>query len=255
MSTVLHQALTKTAYVPESLRKSMAQLADEVQWRDCVGHAQQTGGVLFARKENPFEKERARQRVLDLYTVERWPSNLCILTMPGLYWTFEKALKYQRGRRGKTARTSIYALERDPAIYYGAMNWIPRKKNGLITQVSPHCIRTKKIHSYYFTSAEAFISDEHCPTVDAAWFDFTGYITPETMTALRKFWRMRCSTQMTITSLNCRFSRRTNEQVQKWGGMDKWIIHSLPGIVSDVYRYSDSPGSNMLQVTLSKESI
>lgn len=252
MSSVLHQALAPTLYVPEKLRKSMSELADEVQWRDCVNHSRQSGGVLFARKENPFEKDKARQRILDLYTAERWPNSLSILTMPGLYWTFEKALKHQRERMGQTSRTSIYAVERDPAIYYGAMNWIPRKRNGLITQVSPHCIRTKKIHSYYFTSAESFISDPHCPTVDAAWFDFTGFITPETMTALRKFWRDRCTFVMTITSLNCRFSPRTNEQVQKWGGVNGWISHSLPGIVEDVYRYSDNPHSHMMQVTLRK---
>lgn len=253
MNTVLHQALAPTAYVPEQLRKSMTELADEVQWRDCVNHAQQSGGVLFARKENLIEKDKARQRVLDRYTIGRWPGELSILTMPGLYWTFEKALKYQRCGRFGNARTSIFAVERDPAIYYGAMNWIPRKENGLITQVSPHCIRTKKIHSYYFTSAESFISDPHCPNVDAAWFDFTGYITPETMTALRKFWKNCCATEMTITSLNCRFSPRTNEQVQKWGGMDGWLIHSLPGIVEDVYRYSDNAYSHMLQITFRKD--
>lgn len=255
MSTVLHQALAPPSrYVPERLRKSMSELADEVQWRDCINHSRQTGGVLFARKDNPFEKDKARQRVLDLYTVDRWPGSLCILTMPGLYWAFEKALKHQRERLGKTARTSIYAIERDPAIYYGAMNWIPRKTNGLITQVSPHCIRTKKIHAYYFTSAEAFISDEHCPTVDAAWLDFTGYITPETMTALRKFWRYRCKTLLTITSLNCRFSSCTKEQVDKWGGMDGWLAHSLRGAVEDIYRYSDNAHSHMLQITIRKES-
>jgi hypothetical protein len=253
MNTVLHQGLAPAnKYVPEKLRKSMSEIADEVQWRDCVNTAQQSGGVLFVRKENLFEKEKARNRILELYTIANWPDNLSILTMPGLYWTFEKALKYQRSGRFGNARTSIYAVERDPAIYYGAMNWIPRKQNGMITQVSPHCIRTKKIHSYYFTTAESFISDEHCPTVDAAWFDFTGYIAPETMTALRKFWRNRCSSIMTITSLNGRFSARTNEQVQKWGGLYGWIVHSLPGVVEDVYRYSENSHSHMLQVTLRK---
>lgn len=249
--SVLHAALTDK-YVPEQLRKSMVQLADEVQWRDCINHSRQTGGVLFARKDNPIEKDKARQRVLDLYTVDRWPGSLCVLTMPGLYWTFEKELKNQRERLGKSTRTSIYAVERDAAIYYGAMNWIPRKKNGLITQVSPHCIRTKKIHAYYFTSAEAFISDEHCPAVDAAWFDFTGYITIETMRALRKFWKSRCKSLMTLTSLNGRFSRGVSEQVNKWGGLEEWIKHSLRGEVVDVYRYCDNPHSHMLQITIKK---
>src|SRR5688500_335478 len=130
MNTTLHQALAPEGqYVPERLRKSMSELADEVQWKDCINTAQQSGGVLFARKENLAEKDKARSRVLGLYTIERWPRNLSILTMPGLYWTFEKDLKYQRERLGTTARTSIFAVERDPAIYYGAMNWIPRKRN------------------------------------------------------------------------------------------------------------------------------
>lgn len=253
MNAALHQALTRDTYVPERMAKSMSQVADEVQWRDCVNTAGQTGGVMFARKESLFEKDKARQRVLDLYSTKNWPGPLSILTMPGLYWTFEKALKYQRERLGKRTRTSIHAIERDPAIYYGALNWIPRKTNGLIKQVSPHCIRTKKVHAYYFTTAESFISDENLRPLDAAWFDFTGTIKSETMAALRKFWFNRCMYQMTVTALNARFGRDTAKRLETHGSLSQWIINSFPGIVVDNYSYRDGY-SPMVQVTVRKES-
>lgn len=259
MSAILHQALVNDSYVPERMTKTMSEIADDVAWRDCVNTETQSGGVLYARKDDMTEKDKARARINSSLASEFWPGNLRILTMPGLEWKFERLLWSTRSR-GR-ARTTFYSVERDPAIYFASINWMPRrmtpngrghKGTGKITQVSPHCLRTRSIHSYYFTSAEAFIRDVNCPVFDAAWFDFTGTINAETMTALRHFWRTRCTWQMTITALNGRYRKHTADMVRRHGGFVEWLVHSLPGFISDVHRYQDGH-SAMVQITLQKD--
>jgi hypothetical protein len=259
MSTALHQGLVQHVYVPERMIKSMSEIADDVAWRDCVNTEVQSGGVLFARKGNAEDKQLARERVVKSLGPIFWPGNLRLLTLPGLKWEFEYQLLQMR-QKGQT-RTTVYALERDPAIYFGSLKWMPRRfqckrpnhtGNGEIKQVSPHCLRTRSIHSYYFTSAEAFLKDPNCPEVDAAWLDFTGTINADTMAALRRFWRTRCTWQMTVTALNGRYKSETAKAVARHGGFVEWIINSLPGFVSDVYRYRDGH-SAMVQITLQKD--
>jgi hypothetical protein len=51
-----------------------------------------SGGVLFARNSERVNKDEARQRVLDLFSLENWPGRLSMLTMPGIHWRFERLL-------------------------------------------------------------------------------------------------------------------------------------------------------------------
>jgi hypothetical protein len=263
MRNSLHQALSENHFVPEFWDKTAEQIYEDVAFRNVIGNDRrlQTSGVAYARKSllSAMEaKDAARNRILASLTRKERRGGLRILTMPGLEWKFEKELISRRDYAGRHAakrvrdewQTKIYAVEYDPAIFFGSMKWIPGRRKGL-TQLSPHAIKTCVVRCYYMTDVESFIRDPQCPEFDAAWLDFTGYMTPRLLSSIRHFWRERCAWQLTVTGLNARYPSSVKEQVKRHGGMCEWIAETLGGKVFDKYGYFDEY-SAMYQVTVRK---
>lgn len=265
----LYAALSNT-YVNEQWRGNVADLYETVAFRNVIGADKrlQTSGVAFARKAHTsamLEKNRARWRVIEAVSRGQWPNKLRMLTMPGLEWTFENLLLAQRDYDlhsdswhahqysnghfvGDKLATEFYCVERDPAIYFAALKYIPAKRKGF-EQLSPHSIRTKRINLYYFTDVETFIGDPNCPAADAAWLDFTGYMIPARLSRIRRFWREKCGSLLAITVLNARYPHHVRCKVQEFGSMTAWIAETLGGTLIDEYPYYDEH-SAMLQLIL-----
>lgn len=268
----LYAALDKTRYINEHWQDNAGELYERVAFRNVIGKSKrlQSSGVAYARKAHSsgmLAKNRARYRILDSVSREFFPGRMRILTMPGLEWPFEAALINQRDyalhgsewvanlRNGSTfvgqkLATEIYAVERDPAVYFGSINYIPAKRAGL-QQLSAHSISTRKIKLYYLSDVETFIGDAACPEFDAAWLDFTGYMVPARLSRIRRFWREKCARQLAVTVLNARYPFHVKTEVLKHGSMEKWITNTLGGEVYDVHRYFDDY-SAMLQIILRK---
>ena len=141
-----------------------------------------TPGMAYARKRDFTEKEKARLEVLRLFTKERWPTGLSIVTMPGIGWEFERMLLLMRERRKRALgdggkrpeRTYICALEREEGIYRAALKTMPGVRHSLVQLPAkadaPLCFRTYAITRFYRMSVEDFIT--WTPGVfDAAWLD------------------------------------------------------------------------------------
>lgn len=264
----LYAALDQTRYINEHWRDDVGTLYEKVAFRNVIGADRrlQTSGVSYARKCHNtvlYAKNLARQRVLQSMNLIEWPDKLRVLTMPGLEWIFEKMLTGARdysvvgddfivhlnGSHNRQ-KTEIYSVEYDAPVFFGSVKWMPAIRLGL-TQLSPHAVSTKGVKMYYFTDVETFIGDPSCPEVDAAWLDFTGYMTPARLSKIRRFWRERCTWQLAITVLNARYPSGVKAHVLKHGSMDKWITNSLGGEVYDVHHYFDEH-SAMLQIILRK---
>jgi hypothetical protein len=263
----LYAALDDSRYINEHWQDNAEQLYEKVAFRNVIGADRrlQTSGVAFARKAHMTTmraKDAARWRIIDSLSREEWPNKLRVLTLPGLEWLFERELINSRdyaihgdgwkaSPQGaqffrKDTATEIVALEYDPAVYFGSIKWMPAAKKKL-TQLSPHALSTSKIEVYYFTDAETFIGDTACPHVDAAWLDFTGYMTPARLYRINRFWKEKCGHQLAITVLNARYPSHVKAHVLKHGSMEKWISSVLGGNVYDIHHYFDDH-SAMLQI-------
>jgi hypothetical protein len=94
------------------------------------GHSYEPGGgILFARKPDGEEKIKARQLILDMFSAERWPERLNMLTMPSVSWRFERQLLGSREpgwlRRPRPRTVHFTAVENDRAIYYAGAAQMP----------------------------------------------------------------------------------------------------------------------------------
>lgn len=179
-------------------------------------------GMLIARKlhgggATPM-KSQARALLIKHYRDRAWPRPLQILTLPGLKWSFERALVGAReaGRRGTTvqsgrylqpipsATTEIWATESDPAIFKASLHWMPGRP---ITVCSAWCVETPFVRQYRFGDIEDVL--EHSPVVfDAAWLDFSGALTERRLRALKTFWCSSLRHSMTVTFLAARTMSR-----------------------------------------------
>lgn len=266
----LYAALDDSRFINERWQDNAEQLYEKVAFRNVIGGDRrlQTSGVSFARKCHNtvlHAKNLARQRVLSSMSRIEFPGRLRVLTMPGLEWIFERMLISNRDysftgndwiahhnmKKLNRNPTHIYSVEYDPAVFFGSVKFMPLFKKGLV-QHSAHAVSTKQIDLYYFTDVETFIVDEACPKVNAAWLDFTGYMTPARLYKIRRFWRERCSWQLAITVLNARYPSTVKGHVVKHGTMAKWITNTLGGKVYDVHHYFDEH-SAMLQIILRKK--
>lgn len=268
----LYAALDSSRYINEHWQDNAEQLYEKVAFRNVIGADRrlQTSGVAFARKHHLtvlHAKNSARYRILDSLSREHWSGKLRVLTMPGLEWAFEKQLINLRDyavhgkgwiantvntrfRVASDQSTQVYAVEYDPAIYFGSLKWMPGKRFGY-QQLSAHAVRTRVIKMYYFTDVETFIGDESCVEVDAAWLDFTGYMTPVRLHRINRFWKEKCNWQLAITMLNARYPSHVKACILKHGSMEKWITSVLGGNVYDIHHYFDEY-SAMLQIILRK---
>lgn len=271
MSATLHAALVDE-YVVESSMRSMDDQSDFVKYRDCFyKNRLQSSGVAYARKNRTKRVEtlrqlerkirygelqslvrddpkkiKARSRLINLFSYKVGP--LRVLSMPGIMWSFERGLFRQRDALQQP--TEIYTVEREAPIFQASVFKMPGKTRG-IRQITPHAISTDRIACHYFTSVESFIVDARCPTFDAAWLDFTGFISFDLLAAIKHFWATRCQWRMAITSLNARFHpRKLSRTIEEAGGLQAWLTAEI-GTPVDVHSYGDE-SSHMLQMVFEK---
>jgi hypothetical protein len=152
-------------------------------------------GIRFASSEQRRQKDINRSAILRLLSRTNWPNGLSILTMPGLYWRFERSLIAMReGIRGKDQtrwlrRTFIESIEEDEAIYRGSMKWIP---GGLEISIMPTdeiastTIRTQHIVRYHRCALEDYAARENPARRDVAWLDFNGQLTERRVAAIHR---------------------------------------------------------------------
>jgi hypothetical protein len=263
----VHAALSEE-YIAESIMRPMYEQADFVSYRDCYYKDKvQTSGVAYARKHRHIPrsydsairygavhtltrdsavKRVARERVVNLFSYKVGP--LRVLSMPGIMWAFERSLFRQRDLLLQP--TEIYTVEHDAPIYQASVFKMPGKTRG-IKQLSPHAIQTDRIACHYFTSVESLMGDDRCPEFDAAWLDFTGFISFKTLATIKHFWATRCRWQLAITSLNGRFHPRgLASAIKKAGGLIEWLTREI-GQPIDEHSYVDG-SSAMCQLVFRK---
>lgn len=217
-------------------------------------------GVRFARRPIKTEKAIARNCVLSAFgqnVTGGRDAQLNILTMPGLDWSFERALIANRehGRGRERPRTTfITAIESSPAIYTAALRLAPGADNSISTAVKcpPYAraaARTYAITRYYLTTFEemALADTWH---FEGAWLDFTGPLTISRLAGLEALWP-RLGKRLVLTTLNARWTREIGAMICEAGGLADLLLDHLPGavVVSNLL-YAD--GSPMNQITIDR---
>lgn len=222
-----------------------------------------SAGVLFARAGNREMKERARERVLALFTKDQWPGSLHILTMPGLEWRFERLLLARREpgwmRRAKPHGTWCTSVENDRSIYYAAAAQMP----GLDTPdalVKPSRlpfaesgIKTRYA-SFFFANINDWMAHTGWSSKwHAAWLDYTGQLTLPKMRLIARFYQRWISDILIVTALRGRWHRETADDIRRAGDYSRWLRHYLPGKVLHDIEYSDD-GAPMTQFAVRHNS-
>lgn len=228
----------------------------------------QEPGIAWSRlmhSANRPEKDAAREAVLDMLTVERFPK-LKMLTLPASEWRFERALLARRDEpddRGPR-RTLIHSVERDIAVYRAACHNIPRSRSATCKHDrvrTPHCppfasahVQTAQIGAFYCCTFEDFANDDDgCAGVfDATWLDFTGKLTPSRLQAITRFWDRQLRSLLVVTLYNGRTCDWITALIRGAGGVEHLLASRLSGsVVEDVLHYGD--GAPMVQVALRRE--
>lgn len=203
-----------------------------------------SGGVAFAQERERPNKDVARADVLRAFSPRYFVKGLSILTMPGLYWTFERELLQMREanrmrRRRAPGRTFIASLESDEAIYRASFKFMPGKEGdarGHGIAVLPAypgattTVRTPMIQRYHRCTFEDYVDNmqpsEH---FDGAWLDFTGQLTERRVSSIQRFWINHCRSCLVVTGLNGRTSAEITEEVKRAGTMTRYLDRQLPG--------------------------
>jgi hypothetical protein len=209
-----------------------------------------SGGVLFARNPNREEKDAARNMILDLFTLDRRPKFLRILTMPGLNWRFERKLLGKREgdwmRHRGAGHTKITSIENDRYIYYSAVTTMPglHTKRALTKIQTPatfaeRTIGTKFIDKFHFANIDDLML-ETAEVWDAAWLDYTGPLTTERMKLIARFFQNSVRDVLIVTALKARYNKDTGGAIEKAGGHSEWLRKHLPGGVLHDIEYFDT---------------
>lgn len=248
--------------------KSLEEIAYRRPLRDCgieelAVHqitANPSCGILFARKSEHEQKDLARDEVVKLFSLERHPGKLNILTMPGLKWTFEGALLAAREGKWKqkpfTKRTFITACESDRVIYHAAMLRMPGiGQPSCIMKVrqapfAERAIRNPWIQRFFFTNVDNFMR-EQCMHFGGAWLDYTGPLSIQRMETIARFYAERMKGTLAITSLKARWNRDTVHAIDRAGGISSWVRAHIPGTVLHDIEYQDG-ASPMHQIAIQK---
>lgn len=221
-------------------------------------------GHNFAIKAERPEKAAARRSVLSLFSLRNWPSGLSILTMPGMYWNFEKQLLANRERKrvlttSQCAKsTFIAAIERDEAIYRAALKEIPGGAFGINSvpcfDYETACCFTPHIARFRRCSFEDYAKGAagH-PPIDAAWLDFNGQITEARIAAICDIWP-RIRRYLIITCSEAHASARIGQIVKGAGSYGEMWRCLLPeSAIVEQRRYRDT--SVMNQCILRKQEL
>lgn len=211
-----------------------------------------SGGVLFARNPDREEKDAARQKILDLFTLQAHPEHLSILTMPGLDWRFERKLLGKREgdwmrKRGANS-TRITAVENDRYIYYAAAHKMPglHTKRALTVHLpsepfAERTIKTKFIGKFHFANVDDLMA-ETSESWDAAWLDYTGPLSIQRMKLIARFFQNSVRDVLIVTTLKARYNKETSIAIDRAGGHSEWIRKHLPGeVLHDIEYFDTSP--------------
>lgn len=228
-----------------------------------------SGGVLFARNTDGEEKAKARDLVLNLFTREKWDRPLNMLTMPGLYWRFERKLLALRDpgwtRRSSPRGTHFTGVENDRSIYFAGVTQMPgvETPNRLIKPVKrgrypfAEIAIKSRFASYFFANVDDFMHHQWVKPVyhdtngwDAAWLDYTGPLSVERLNAIKHFYENYIREVLVVTVLKARWNKETNHAIEKAGGHSAWLKAHLPGTVEHDIEYFDT--SPMAQFAIRK---
>lgn len=222
-----------------------------------------SGGMLFARNPDREQKDAARRKILDLFTLEQWPSHLSILTMPGLDWRFERKLLGKRDgdwmRKAGPSITKFTCVENDRFIYYSAAHKMPglNTRRALTKYLTPpsfaeRTISTKFINEFHFANVDDLMVEanrEH-DCWDAVWLDYTGPLSLEKLKIISRFYHRSVRSTLIVTALKARWNKQTSEAILRSGGHESWLAKYLPGDVLHSIEYFDT--SPMAQFAVRK---
>lgn len=215
-------------------------------------HIRPSGGMLFARNPDRDAKDAARQKILELFTPDKWPRHLRILTMPGLDWRFERKLLGKREgdwmRKAGPSRTGVTSIENDRYIYYSAVTTMPglNTRRALTRFLVPDSFaerttRTKFIDEFHFANVDDLMR-ETTKTWDAVWLDYTGPLSIERMRLIERFFHQSVRSTLIVTALKARYNKETSIAVERAGGHSGWLRARLPGeVLHDVEYFDTSP--------------
>src|SRR5580658_3991911 len=133
-----------------------------------------SGGILFARKTEREEKDRARQKILDLFSGSHRYKGLSILTMPGLDWKFERKLLGKREgdwmHKKGPHRTYLTCVENDRSIYHAALLRMPglqqKDSVNVCLPPTPFCeksVRNRWIGRFFFANVDDLMQAQEVP--------------------------------------------------------------------------------------------
>lgn len=217
-----------------------------------IQHVRPSGGMLFARNPDRAEKDAARQKILDLFTMKAWPGKLSILTMPSLDWRFERKLFGKRDgdwmRKAGPSNTRVTAVENDRFIYYSAVHQMPglHTKRAMTWNMpapsfAERTVRTKFINAFHFANVDDLML-ETTEAWDAVWLDYTGPLSVDRIKLIAKFYQQSVRSTLIVTSLKARWNKDTSEAVLRAGGHSAWLAKYLPGeVLHDIEYFDTSP--------------
>lgn len=218
---------------------------------------------MFARNPDGEEKIKARQLIVDLFSIENWPKRLNMLTMPSVNWRLERLLLGAREpgwmRRSKPNTAHFTAVENDRAIYYAGVAMMPgvETPNGLIWPVKKGKFQfaemgmKTKYASFFFANVDDFMAHEFeldpfregsRKGWDAVWLDYTGPMTVDRLHIISNFYEKFISNTLIVTVLKARWNKETASAIQKAGGHSAWLHNHLPGeVLHDLEYFDTSP--------------
>lgn len=224
-----------------------------------------SGGILFARKREHDEKDKARLAILDLLSPENHPGHLRILTMPGVDWKFERKLFGLREgdwfKKQMPQRTSVTCIENDRSIYHAALLRMPGLQHrGARTEVLPpkvyaeRSVRTRWISHFSFGNVDDLMRIYANPAerpYDCVWLDYTGPLTVDRLRLIRTFYQFAVRGTLIVTALRARWNRDTSDAITRMGGHSRWFTTAVDGDVLHDIDYQDG-GSPMAQIAIRK---
>jgi hypothetical protein len=164
------------------------------------------------------EKHLAREKIIALFSVQRWPAKLHMLTLPGTQWTFERQLLSAR----PTVPTYFTAVERNRANFLIAQKAKPKQATLL------------------FADIDAMMAAEWENAWDAAWIDYNGPLTNKRLQNIKRFYYGFIRSTLIITALKGRWSLDTGIAIDRAGGHLQWLTQHLVGEVLHDLEYLDT---------------
>ena len=214
---------------------------------------QARGGVLFARSIDGEQKTAARERVLNLFTPDRWPNRLHMLTMPGVQWRFERKLLGAREvgwfKQPTPRMTYFTSIESDRALYFASVTQMPglNTPNAELKRTKPYSFAEMGLKTRYASFFFANMDDLMALALtngwsgwDAVWLDYTGPLTIERLALIARFYKHCVRSILVITSLKARFNETTTQAIAASGGHSAWLRNHLEGELLHDLEYFDT---------------